>query len=232
MKAIPYLVVACSGVAAAPSPLDNVALQTGSTSTYAINSQSPFPLYFKPSWASTSYPTTNTGNSSADGSRGLYQCIRDDLLASFPQALSANAAVADNTIRAFYGTQPAHNGAINTNFGCCSKIDSVANCGSFIASGGTTIMSSKAWYSRLTDWTQTQLGTPPGGAGNALALTYNLDFILAAQWQYSWGGTTVRASSEYCDQWRNMLTLGGSPVTISTSNGLNWKTKCTYLLQT
>ena len=76
------------------------------------------------------------GNGYATATTGLYKCIRDDMVAVFPQKIRSNAPVADNAVKAFYGVKPEHNGQINVDFGCCGDISNPANCGAWVYNNG------------------------------------------------------------------------------------------------
>ena len=75
-----------------------------------------------------------------------------------------------------------------------------------------------------------------GGAvpsvGTLVGTTWNHDFILDSAFQYSYKGTGVRNTIlEYCDQWRSELkTTDQVAKKLTTMQGFNGTTKCTYLL--
>ena len=60
----------------------------------------------------------------------------------------------------------------------------------------------------------------------------NVDFVLASMYQDSWNGTGTRGNppANYCDKQIQKLDLNVKKAEITTTQGLNGLTKCTYFI--
>ena len=130
-----------------------------------------------PRYEVTSYtgalPAAATVNGYTSTSTGLYRCVRDGFVAVMPQMITPAAAspftpdpVFDATVRSFYGTDPTHNGVINRDFGCCSKISLDTDCPALVWKNVSTqtFINNRTWivWNRTDGSIGTDYGTSPG----------------------------------------------------------------------
>ena len=134
----------------------------------------------------------------ATTSLGGYNCVRNGYTFVHPQKVdravsggTAGTVITDATLMAFYGTTAASLGSDLTDFQCCYRLEWTSAGATSDCSAAVNILTT-AQLGKVIENRVIYSGATTAASSNLVAdlnpqsiLTWNLDFLLAAQWQLS-----------------------------------------------